>query len=212
MILWTQTTLNTKLLVVALVHKFNEHLFQVKNIKMKRLTRGIALSLLFACIGLIQSTPALAQWRPASYVGLTQTPLVQLNNLTGQSVDLGKLKGQVVLVNFWASWCEPCREEFEELMHLQEKYGPKGFKVLAINLAEMKPRITQFLKGNSIPENAIEILQDRNSTTYKSWKARGLPTTFLVGKTGRVEGVWIGSIENADNDELKGKIEFLLRQ
>ena len=76
----------------------------------------------------------------------------------------------------------------------------------------MKPRITQFLKGNGLPENGIEILLDRNSTTYKSWKARGIPTTFLVGKNGKIEGVWIGAIENVDSEEVKGKIEALLRQ
>jgi thiol-disulfide isomerase/thioredoxin len=177
-----------------------------------RTTRGLALSFLIAIIVLAQSHVAFAEWRPPSYAGLTQTPPIELNNLAGQSVDLNKLKGKVVLVNFWASWCEPCREEFEELIHLQERYGQKGFKVLAINLAEMKPRITQFLKGNSIQENALEILLDRNSVTYKNWKARGLPTTFLVGRTGRIEGVWVGSIDNADNDDLKGKIESLLRQ
>jgi len=184
----------------------------VKLIALHKIARGIALS--FAVIPFIffPSPSAQAQWRPASYVGLTQTPPLQLNNLAGQTVDLTSLKGNVVLINFWASWCEPCREEFGELIHLQEKYGSKGFKVLALNLAEMKPRIAQFLKGNSIPDNAIEILLDRNSTSYKTWKARGIPTTFLVGKNGRIEGVWIGSIDNADSDELKGKIELLLKQ
>ena len=76
----------------------------------------------------------------------------------------------------------------------------------------MKPRITQFLKGNAIADNAIEILMDRNGTIYKSWKARGIPTTFLIGRTGKVEGVWIGAIENADSDEVTGKIQSLLRQ
>ena len=159
-----------------------------------------------------QSTSTQAQWHTASYVGLTKTPPLQLNNLAGQAVDLSSFKGKVVLINFWASWCEPCREEFEELIHLQEKYDAKGLKIFAVNLAEMKPRITQFLKGNTISDNAIEILLDRNSLVYKTWKARGIPTTFLVGKNGRIEGVWIGSIDNADSDELKGKIEFLLRQ
>jgi thiol-disulfide isomerase/thioredoxin len=184
----------------------------VKNSSLKQSTRGIALSFTLVLAYFFQPQIAQAQWRPASYVGLTQTPSIELNNLAGQSLDLGKLKGKVVLVNFWASWCEPCREEFGELIHLQEKYGAEGFKVLAINLAEMKPRITQFLKGNNIPDNALEILLDRNSITYKSWKARGIPSTFLVGRTGKIEGVWIGSIDNADNDELKGKIESLLRQ
>ena len=53
---------------------------------------------------------------------------------------------------------------------------------------------------------------DRNSTVYKTWKARGIPTTFLVGKTGKIEGVWIGAIEDVDSEAVKGKIEALLRQ
>jgi thiol-disulfide isomerase/thioredoxin len=182
------------------------------NISLRKSMRGISLSFAFGVTCFFQTTLAEAQWRPASYVGLSQTPPIQLKNLAGQSVDLGSLRGKVLLVNFWASWCEPCREEFGELTHLQDKYGSMGFKVLAINLAEMKPRITQFLKGSNIPENAIEILLDRNSVSYKTWRARGLPTSFLVSRAGRIEGVWIGSIDNADSDEVKGKIESLLRQ
>ncbi|QWD63451.1 TlpA disulfide reductase family protein [Polynucleobacter sp. MWH-UH2A] len=171
----------------------------------------IALALAFVFLSFL-TTSANAQWQPASKVGLTQAPPLQLNNLAGKSVDIAHFKGKVLLVNFWASWCEPCRAEFEELIELQESYGNKGLTVLAVNLAEMKPRITQFLKGNGLPENGIEILLDRNSTAYKSWKARGIPTTFLVNKTGKLEAVWIGAIENADSAEVKGKIEALLRQ
>ena len=172
---------------------------------------GIALALAFV-LNIAIYNEADAQWRPASEVGLTQAPPLQLNNLAGKAVDINSFKGKVVVVNFWASWCEPCREEFFELIQLQENYQSKGLVVLAVNLAEMKPRIIQFLKGNGLPENGIEILQDRNSIAYKSWKARGLPTTFLIGKTGKIEGVWIGAIENVDSNEVKGKIEALLRQ
>jgi len=169
------------------------------------------LVLVFSFLGFV-CTNTYAQWRPASTIGLTQAPPLRLNNLSGKPIDTTVLRGKVLVVNFWASWCEPCREEFGELIQLQEKYGSQGLVVLAVNLAEMKPRIIQFLKGNGIPENAIEILQDRNSTIYQSWKARGIPTTFLVGKTGKIEGVWIGAIEDVDSDAVKGKIEALLRQ
>jgi len=169
------------------------------------------LALAFSCLVSL-SLNVYAQWRPASQVGLTQAPPLVLNNLSGKSVDIANYKGKVLIVNFWASWCEPCREEFVELIELQEKYGSKGLVVLAVNLAEMKPRINQFLKGNGIAENAIEILMDRNSIIYKSWKARGIPTTYLIGRTGKIEGVWIGAIENVDSDEVKGKVEALLRQ
>lgn len=174
----------------------------------RELILGLAFSLLT-----LTSYSAKAEWRPAAQLGLSQTaPPLQLNNLSGKPVDISSLKGKVVVVNFWASWCEPCREEFEELAQLQESYGAKGLVVLAVNLAEMKPRIMQFLKGNGFSENSVEILLDRNSTVYKSWKARGLPTTFLVGKSGKIEGVWIGAIENVDSNEVKGKIETLLHQ
>jgi thiol-disulfide isomerase/thioredoxin len=169
---------------------------------------ALAFSLLTFC-----SFSAKAEWRPPAQLGLSQNaPPLQLNSLSGKPVDLAALKGKVVVVNFWASWCEPCREEFEELTQLQESYGPKGLVVLAVNLAEMKPRVLQFLKGNGFSENTVQILLDRNSTVYKTWRARGLPTTFLVSKSGKIEGVWIGAIENVDSTEVKGKIESLLRQ
>lgn len=174
--------------------------------------RDLILGLVFSLLALT-SYSANAEWRPAAQLGLSQTaPPLQLNNLSGKPIDIANLKGKVVVVNFWASWCEPCREEFEELMQLQESYGSKGLVVLAVNLAEMKPRIAQFLKGNGFAENSLEILLDRNSIVYKSWRARGLPTTFLVSKSGKIEGVWIGAIENVDSNEVKGKIETLLRQ
>ena len=179
---------------------------------MLRPVRKLALVLAFSLLT-VTSYSAKAEWRPPTQLGLSQiAPPLELNNLSGKSVDIAKFKGKVVVVNFWASWCEPCREEFEELTQLQESYGPKGLVVLAVNLAEMKPRIMQFLKGNGFSENSIEILLDRNSIVYKSWKARGLPTTFLISRNGKIEGVWIGAIENVDSNEVIGKIETLLRQ
>ncbi len=174
-------------------------------------TRDLLLSLFFIGISLGLNC-AYAQWQPSSKLGLSQAPPLLLNNLAGTTVDIKSFKGKVVLVNFWASWCEPCREEFAELTYLQEKYGPEGLQVLAVNLAEMKPRITQFLKGNGIPENTLEILQDRNSIIYKTWKARGIPTSFLLSKQGNIEGVWIGAIDNANTEEVTAKIELLLRK
>jgi thiol-disulfide isomerase/thioredoxin len=179
---------------------------------MHKPAQALTLALAFSFLAFISFT-ANAQWRSPAELGLPQTtPALQLNNLSGKPVDLANLKGKVVVVNFWASWCEPCREEFEELTLLQESYGAKGLVVLAVNLAEMKPRVMQFLKGNGFSEGAIEILLDRNSTAYKSWKARGLPTTFLISRSGKVEGVWIGAIENVESSAVKGKIESLLRQ
>ena len=209
MTLSIQTTSNTKSLADALA---NASVKNTRLLSIPKSARELILALTFSLLALT-SYSAHAEWQLPTKLGLPQmAPPLQLNNLSGKSIDIASLKGKVVVVNFWASWCEPCREEFEELTQLQESYGPKGLVVLAVNLAEMKPRVMQFLKGNGFSENSLEILLDRNSTVYKTWKARGLPTTFLVSKSGRVEGIWVGAIENVDSNEVKGKIETLLRQ
>ena len=177
----------------------------------QKLTAGYLYIPLFVLF-FIFSTQAKSEWRPTQVVGLSTTPPLQATNLSGKAVDLSNYKGKVVLLNFWASWCEPCREEFDELIHLQEKYRSKGLVVLAVNLAEMKPRIYQYLKSAGIPENAVEILRDQNSLTYKTWKARGLPNTFLINRSGKVEAVWVGAIEDADSSAVKLQIEKLINQ
>ena len=160
---------------------------------------------------LLISTHSMAQWRPLSDSGLKDTPRLELNNLQNKTVYLENYKDHVVLVNFCATWCEPCREEFGELIHLQEKYGPKGLKVIAVNLAESKPKVQNFLKNNLINENGVEILLDNNSIYYKSWKARWIPVTYLINKQGKVEAFWVGEIQ-ADNPVFIKKLELLMKQ
>ena len=153
---------------------------------------------------------ALADWVPVSKLGLTPAIGFELKNLDGKSIQLSKYKGQVVLVNFWATWCEPCKEEFPELIHLQEKYGTQGLVVLAVNLAESKPRIQTFLKSNLILPNSLEILLDNSSLSYKAWRVKGIPTTYLVSKKGLVEAYWMGPVD-ADDPKFTKAIEKELR-
>lgn len=153
---------------------------------------------------------ALADWVPVSKLGLSPAIGIELKNLEGKAIQLSQYKGRVVLVNFWATWCEPCKEEFPELIHLQEKYAAQGLVVLAVNLAESKSRIQTFLKTNLISPNALEIVLDNSSLTYKAWKVRGIPTTFLVSKKGLVEAYWMGPID-ADDPKFIKAIEKELR-
>jgi len=144
-----------------------------------------------------------AEWAPVSGLGLKVPLSLELNNLAGQTISLRQYKGKVVLVNFWASWCEPCKEEFSELIYLQEKYESQGLVVLAVNLAESRPRIKTFLQSNLFSEAALPIVLDNSSLTYRAWKVRGIPTTYLVDRQGIAQAYWMGPIDAEDGSFLK---------
>lgn len=145
-----------------------------------------------------------------SKIGLKPAIGFELKDLNGKTVQLSQYKSKVVLVNFWATWCEPCKEELSELIYLQEKYGTQGLAILAVNLAESNPRIQTFLKSNLILPNSLEILLDNSSLTYKAWRVKGIPTTYLVNKKGLVEAYWMGPV-NADDPKFIKAIEKELR-
>lgn len=147
---------------------------------------------------LMQCNLSGAEWAPASKLKFSNTPNIELNNLHGKTIHLHDYKGKVVLVNFWATWCESCKEEFSKLIQLQEKYESKGLVIVAVNLAESKPKIQTFLKSHAFPENIFEIVLDNSSLTYKEWKARGIPTSYLVNQQGRIQEFWVGTFEADD--------------
>ncbi len=110
-------------------------------------------------------------------------PDVRYTTLDGQSARLGALKGKVVLVNFWATWCAPCVEEMPALARLREKLAPRGFEVLAVNQGEMPARVTAFTERSNLD---IPVALDREKSVAKAWKVRALPTTFVVDAKGRI--------------------------
>lgn len=134
---------------------------------------------------------------------------LSLRDLQGQTRELGEFKGKVVLVNFWASWCEPCRDEMPALEELRQKYGEKGFEIIAVNFAESGQRIQSFLKAFMPDGVSFVILQDRNSHAYKKWGVRALPASYLIGRDGLLRWQQFGEIDTADDATMK-RIEALL--
>ncbi len=112
--------------------------------------------------------------------------------MQGRAHRLADYRGKVVLVNFWATWCEPCREEMPSIEQLRKSLSGKPFEVLAVNLGEPPSRIERFLEKLPV---SFPLLLDRDTKTAKAWKARILPASFLVGRDGRIRYVHYGEID-----------------
>ena len=149
-----------------------------------RLSRWIAATAALAAAVAFGAAPAEA---PIKRWDGKPTPALVLPDLAGNTVDLRTLKGSVVVVNFWATWCEPCRDEMPSLQRLQARMQGKPLKVLTVNYGEFPPRIEPFLKREKIE---LPVLLDTQKDAARDWNAGGLPITFLVDARGHVR-YWV---------------------
>ena len=134
------------------------------------------------------------------------TPRLEAKDLDGKAVDLKSLKGRVVVVNFWATWCEPCRDELPALLHLKQKLAGKPFDLLTVNYGESPEKIAQYLQRQKL---APPVLLDRDMEIAKDWKVGGLPMTFVVDAKGRVR-YWVFGERAWNEGESLALVERLL--
>ena len=120
------------------------------------------------------------------------TPPLALRDLEGRQHRLEDYRGKVVLVNFWATWCEPCREEIPSMQKLRASLSGRPFEVLAVNLGEPEGRIRRFMEQTPLP---FPVLLDRDSSIAKAWRARVLPVSFVVGPDGAIRYTALGEID-----------------
>lgn len=131
-----------------------------------------------------------------------------LKDMDGKNWRLSELRGKVVLINFWATWCPPCRRELPSLERLWRRLGNESFVVLAINVGEDADTVFAFT-GLLEPAPTFPILLDRDSAVLGNWPVKGLPTTFVVDKKGRIVYRAVGGRE-FDAPELVGQLRSLL--
>jgi thiol-disulfide isomerase/thioredoxin len=134
-------------------------------------------------------------------------PPLALADLGGTTRTLAEYRGRVVLVNFWATWCEPCRDELASINRLQERLTGKPFVVLLVNYGEARARVAEFAKREVI---AFPVLLDPNQDAPKAWRVRVLPSSFVVGPDSRVRYSVIGEIDWGQNDAVEA-VQSLLR-
>ena len=124
---------------------------------------------------LVQTLTPLAERSPA--------PPLDLPDLDGRRYRLSELRGQVVVVNFWATWCPPCREEMPSMQRVWEQVQGQGILILAVNVGEDQDTIFQFTANYPVE---FPLLLDRDAGVTEAWPVIGLPTSFVVDAEGRL--------------------------
>jgi cytochrome c biogenesis protein CcmG/thiol:disulfide interchange protein DsbE len=144
----------------------------------------------------------------------TAAPTIPLKDLNDKDVTLQQYQGKVVLVNFWATWCEPCKSEIPMLIGLREKYGPRGFEILGLSMDEDgKKAVQPFLDKERFDvggqQEAIDypIAFANDSIAEKFGGVIGLPTSLLFTRDGKMIKRVVGPIELSD---ISKAIESLL--
>ena len=158
-------------------------------------------------LGLLAALPAVrAQGRGMSpLTAVLPAPTLRLKDADDKIVDLAQFKGRVVLINFWATWCPPCRKEFPSLGRVRKLFKPSEFEVLAVNVGEDPDSVFSFTGLTDFP-----VMFDRDSKAMAAWSVRGLPTTFLVDRKGQVAYRATGGRE-FDDPDIVATIKQLLK-
>jgi thiol-disulfide isomerase/thioredoxin len=137
-------------------------------------------------------------------------PELKFKDLEGRMHDLAELGGKVVLINFWATWCPPCRREMPSMERLAQALKGEPFVVLAVDVGEDADTIESFTSQLDTTLT-FPILLDTRGRSMQAWKVSGLPTTFLVDKQGRIVASAIGGRE-FDHPEIVKTVRELIRK
>jgi peroxiredoxin len=167
---------------------------------MKTTTRLLALTALSAVATLTAAAATLQTGAAA--------PAFQLNSNTGKPLALADFRGQIVLLNFWASWCGPCRQEMPILEQLNRQYHGKGVTLLGINVEPDSAAAVSWLKATPV---TFPILFDTDSKVSSLYEVAGMPNTVIIDRKGQVRYIHRGYSAGAENDYLN-QIRALIRE
>lgn len=133
---------------------------------------------------------------------LSGAQLFALKDTSGAEVKLETVlqEHKAVLINFWATWCPPCREEIPQLIQLQKDYQEKGFTVLGVNVSDSAVKTSAFVKKSGI--NYPNVL-DTDQLAVEAYKIVGIPTSVLVGSDKKIIGVYYGFTDELVSDLRK---------
>ncbi len=135
-------------------------------------------------------------------------PAIDMPDEAGKKVDLNELKGKVVLVDFWASWCGPCKQEMPVLEELHKKYAKQGLVIVGINIDNNPKKMANFLKGAPV---SFRIVHDRKLAVASKYEPETMPSSYFIGRDGKIRYVHAG-FRKKDATELEERIKALLAE
>jgi len=138
----------------------------------------------------------------------TAAPDFTLQSLDGKNVRLSDFRGQVVLLNFWASWCGPCRQEMPILDEIHNRYKSLGFTVLGVNLDAKSKKAIGYLKDTPV---TFPVLLDPKGDVSSEYGVQAMPSTVIIDKDGKVRFLHQG-YKSGYEDDYKKQIKSLLRE
>jgi peroxiredoxin len=157
----------------------------------------------------VQAAALLAFALPALALSTSKpAPQFSLAARGGKTVNLAQYKGQVVMINFWATWCGPCRQEMPLLENIYKKYNKAGFTLLGVNVEPDSKPAEDWLKATPV---SFPILFDTKSEVSKLYEVSGMPSTVIVDRKGNVRVIHHG-YKPGDENEYQDNIRKLVRE
>jgi len=135
-------------------------------------------------------------------------PNLNLKTLENSNLKISDLKGDVVYVDFWATWCPPCRQSFPWMEEMYQRYSDLGFKVVAISLDNKREVIDQFLKTMKVN---FTIAHDPSGESANEFKVKGMPSSYLIDRKGNIHMTHLG-FNDRDKEKLESEIKNLISQ
>ena len=165
---------------------------------MRRVGSGLSVAAVIAALFMVAGRGAVA----AS--AATPAPAVEWRGADGAPVRMADTKGKVVLVDFWASWCPPCKESFPALDIIQRDYRARGVAVIAVNVDERQKDADAFLAAHP---HRLLVVFDPHGESPKAFNVRGMPSSFVIDRRGEIRYVHQGysqGVDTAYRRELDG--------
>lgn len=147
---------------------------------------------------------------PLTFAAVSDGPAgnFTLKSASGQNVKLSEFRGQVVLINFWASWCGPCRQEMPHLDAIHKKYQPLGFTVFGVNVEQDREMADKILRDIPV---SFPILFDDDNTVSKLYDVDAMPVTVLVDRSGEIRYMHKG-YKPGYEEEYEKQVRALVRE